>query len=216
VFFREWLVDGARRVFYYRSGSAAANMGPEDLQPDHFVGIKALHLTGITPALSERAAAACTHAITLAKAAGAMITFDPNFRPRLWSAAQARATLTPLAAASDIMLMGHEDAAALFGEGDDEHYVTAAQQLGIKTIVLKRAERGALAVVDGERFESEVVKAERVIDPVGAGDGFDAGFIAGRLRGKSMAESLHIGAIVGAGSVAHLGDYAGYPSMQLS
>lgn len=70
-------------------------------------------------------------------------------------------------------------------------------------------------MVDGERFESEVVKAERVIDPVGAGDGFDAGFIAGRLRGKSMAESLHIGAIVGAGSVAHLGDYAGYPTMQL-
>lgn len=215
VFFREWLVDGARRVFYYRSGSAAANMGPEDIQPAHFAGVKALHLTGITPALSERAAATCTHAIALAKAAGVMITFDPNFRPRLWSAEQARAVLTPLAAASDIILMGHEDAAALFGEGDDEHYLTSAQQLGIPTIVLKRAERGALALVDGQRYEAAVVKAERVVDPVGAGDGFDAGFIAGRLRGKSIAESLHIGAIVGAGSVAHLGDYAGYPTMQL-
>lgn len=215
VFFREWLADGARRVFYYRSGSAAANMGPEDLDASQFVGIKALHLTGITPALSERAAATCTRAIALAKAAGVMITFDPNFRPRLWSAAQARATLTPLAAASDIILMGHEDAAALFGEGDDEHYLTSAQQLGIKTIVLKRAERGALALVDGQRYEAEVVKAERVIDPVGAGDGFDAGFIAARLRGKSIPESLHVGAIVGAGSVAHLGDYAGYPTLQI-
>lgn len=215
VFFREWLADGARRVFYYRSGSAAAHMGPEDLQPAHVAGIRALHLTGITPALSERAAAACTHAIALAKAAGVMITFDPNFRPRLWSAEQARVVLTPLAAASDIMLMGHEDAAALFGAGDDEHYLQSAQQLGIKTIVLKRAERGAIALVDGIRYESDVVQAERVIDPVGAGDGFDAGFIAGRLRGKSIAESLHIGAIVGAGSVAHLGDYAGYPALQL-
>ncbi len=215
VFFREWLSDGARRVFYYRSGSAAANMGPEDIQPEHFAGVKALHLTGITPALSERAAATCMHAIRLAKSAGVMITFDPNFRPRLWSAAEARATLTPLAAASDIMLMGHEDAAALFGEGDDDHYLTAAQQLGINTIVLKRAERGALALCDGQRYESAVVPAERVIDPVGAGDGFDAGFIAGCLRGKSIAESLHIGAIVGAGSVAHLGDYAGYPTMQI-
>lgn len=215
VFFREWLSDGVRRVFYYRSGSAAANMGPEDLLPAHFDGIKALHLTGITPALSERAAAACTRAIELAKAAGVMITFDPNFRPRLWSAAQARHTLTPLAAACDIMLMGHEDAAALFGEGDDEHYLAAAQHLGIKTIVLKRAERGALAVADGRRYEAEVVKAERVIDPVGAGDGFDAGFIAGCLRGKSIPEALHIGAIVGAGSVAHLGDYAGYPTLSL-
>ena len=215
VFFREWLADGARRVFYYRSGSAAANMGPEDLRAEQFVGIKALHLTGITPALSERAAATCTRAIELAKAAGVMVTFDPNFRPRLWSAEAARIAMTPLAAASDIILMGHEDAAALFGEGDDEHYLTSAQQLGIKTIVLKRAERGALAIHDGERFEAAVVKAERVVDPVGAGDGFDGGFIAARLRGKSIPEALHIGAIVGAGSVAHLGDYAGYPSMDL-
>jgi 2-dehydro-3-deoxygluconokinase len=87
--------------------------------------------------------------------------------------------------------------------------------LGIRTIVLKRAERGALAIHDGERFEAAVVKAERVVDPVGAGDGFDGGFIAARLRGKSIPEALHIGAIVGAGSVAHLGDYAGYPSMDL-
>ncbi|MFN5058435.1 MAG: sugar kinase [Chloroflexota bacterium] len=215
VFFREWLPDGMRRVFYYRAGSAAANMGPEDLKPEHFVGVKAVHMTGITPALSERAAATCARAIELAKAAGCMITFDPNFRPRLWSAEQARVAMIPMAQASDIILMGHEDAAAMFGEGDDEHYLQSAVALGIKTVVLKRAERGALAIHDGERFEATVVKAERVIDPVGAGDGFDAGFIAGRLRGKSIPESLHLGAIVGAGSVAHLGDYAGYPTMEL-
>lgn len=215
VFFREWLPDGLRRVFYYRAGSAASNMGPEDITPERLQGVKVMHLTGITPALSERAAAACTHAVALAKQAGVMITFDPNFRPRLWSAEAARATLTPLAAASDILLMGHEDAAALFGEGDDEHYLASAVALGIKTVVLKRAERGALAIHDGERFEAEVVKAERVIDPVGAGDGFDAGFIAARLRGKSIPEALHIGAVVGAGSVAHLGDYAGYPEIAL-
>ncbi len=215
VFFREWLPDGLRRVFYYRAGSAASNMGPEDITPERLQGVKVMHLTGITPALSERAAAACTHAVALAKQAGVMITFDPNFRPRLWSAEAARATLTPLAAASDILLMGHEDAAALFGEGDDEHYLASAVALGIKTVVLKRAERGALAIHNGERFEAEVVKAERVIDPVGAGDGFDAGFIAARLRGKSIPEALHIGAVVGAGSVAHLGDYAGYPEIAL-
>ncbi|MFZ9858809.1 MAG: sugar kinase [Roseiflexaceae bacterium] len=215
VFFREWLPDGMRRVFYYRAGSAAANMGPEDLKSEHFVGVKAMHMTGITPALSERATATCMRAIELAKAAGCMITFDPNFRPRLWSAEQARVAMIPMAQASDIILMGHEDAAAMFGEGDDEHYLQSAVALGIKTVVLKRAERGALAIHDGERFEATVVKAERVIDPVGAGDGFDAGFIAGRLRGKSMPESLHLGAIVGAGSVAHLGDYAGYPTMEL-
>jgi len=215
VFFREWLPDGVRRVFYYRAGSAASNMGPEDVLADALQGAKAMHLTGITPALSERAHQACLHAIQLAKQAGVMITFDPNFRPRLWSAEAARVAMTPMAAASDIILMGHEDAAALFGPGDDEHYLQSALALGIGTVVLKRAERGALAIHDGVRYEAEVVTAERVIDPVGAGDGFDAGFIAARLRGKSMAEALHIGAIVGAGSVAHLGDYAGYPELSL-
>jgi len=211
VFFREWLADGARRVYYYRAGSAASRLTAGDLTPEQFAGARILHLTGITPALSPTCAAACARAIELARAAGALISFDPNFRPRLWSAAQARNALLPLMRAADIILMGHEDAQALLETSDDQEALTAAAAPGARIVVLKRAERGALALVDGQRYAAPATPATRVIDPVGAGDGFDAGFLAGQLRGWGIDESLALGARVGAAAVAALGDYAGYP-----
>ena len=77
--------------------------------------------------------------------------------------------------------------------------------------MLKRAERGALALADGKRYAAPAHPVAQVIDPVGAGDGFDAGFLAGWLRGASIEESLDLGARIGAAAVEVLGDYAGYP-----
>lgn len=213
VFFREWLADGARRVYYYRRNSAASRIGPDDLTPAQFSGAQIVHLTGITPALSASCAAACMRAIDLARAAGALVSFDPNFRPRLWSAAQARDTLIPLMRAADILLMGHEDAQALFEVSNDDDALATAAALGARIVVLKCAERGARALVAGQRLAVPAAPVAHVIDPVGAGDGFNAGFLAGWLRGWSISESLTLGARIGAAAVATLGDYAGYPRL---
>lgn len=212
VFFREWLPDGARRVYYYRAGSAASRMQPDDLSAAQFAGAKLVHLTGITPALSATCAATIERAFDLARDAGAQVSFDPNYRARLWKPEQARAALLPLLKRSDIILMGHEDAAAVFGEGDDDTQLERGAQLGARIVVLKLAERGAVALVDGTRYAAPAAPIAQVVDPVGAGDGFDAGFLSGWLRGDSIEESLRLGAIVGAASVEHLGDYAGYPT----
>ena len=83
--------------------------------------------------------------------------------------------------------------------------------LGARVVVLKRAERGALALADGKRYAASAHPVAHVIDPVGAGDGFDAGFLAGWLRGAGIEESLDLGARIGAAAVEVLGDYAGYP-----
>jgi 2-dehydro-3-deoxygluconokinase len=91
----------------------------------------------------------------------------------------------------------------------------AAAALGPKLIVLKLAERGALALAEGTAYKVPAVPVERTIDPVGAGDGFNAGFLAGWLRGDSMEESLRLGARIGAAAVSTLGDYAGYPRFDL-
>jgi 2-dehydro-3-deoxygluconokinase len=212
VFFREWLPDGARRVYYYRAGSAAARMAPEDLSAEQFAGARIVHLTGITPALSASCAAAVARAIELAQAAGALVSFDPNYRARLWRPEAAREALLPLLRQAEIILMGHEDAAAVLGTGeDDDAALRAGADLGARVVVLKCAERGAFALADGATIHVPAVPVERVVDPVGAGDGFDAGFLACWLRGDSLEDSLRLGAHVGAASVAALGDYAGYP-----
>jgi 2-dehydro-3-deoxygluconokinase len=211
VFFREWLPDGARRVYYYRAGSAASRMVPEDLRPEAFAGARIVHLTGITPALSASCAASVAKAIDLARDAGALVSFDPNYRPRLWDVAGARAALRPLLERTDILLMGHEDAQAVLGEGDDEALLERGAALGARVVVLKLAERGALALADGRRYAAPAHPVARVVDPVGAGDGFDAGFLAGWLRGYSIEDSLDLGARIGAAAVEVLGDYAGYP-----
>jgi 2-dehydro-3-deoxygluconokinase len=96
VFFREHLPDGQRRVYYYRKGSAASKLCPDDLRPDLFYGTRIVHLTGITCALSPSCAAACQRAVELAHQVEALISFDPNYRPQLWEADIARAALFPL------------------------------------------------------------------------------------------------------------------------
>ena len=211
VFFREWLADGARRVYYYRRNSAASLLAPTDLSAEMFAGAKIVHLTGITPALSPSCAAAVAQAIVLAKAAGSRISFDPNYRARLWSPEAACATLLPLIRQVDILLLGHEDAAAILGTHDDEATLAAAAALGPELVVLKRSERGAIALAAGVRTEAPAVVVDQVIDPVGAGDGFNAGFLAAYLRGESIRAALRLGAQIGAACVATLGDYAGYP-----
>lgn len=209
VFFREWLPDGARRVLYYRRGSAASKLAPEHLESEAFKGARILHLTGITPALSETCATAVKYAIDLAHAAGALVSFDPNYRAPLWSPAEARKVLLPLMAQADILLMGHEDALAVLGTDDEEEVLRPHAEFQARVIVLKQAERGASAwsAASAKRIVVPASPVAEVIDPVGAGDAFNAGFIAGWLRGYDLEDALRLGAEEGARLVAQTGDY---------
>lgn len=209
IYFREWLPDGARKVYYYRAGSAACALTPTDLPPEAFTGARIVHLTGITPALSSSCAATVARAIELAHLAGAQVSFDPNYRPRLWSESEARKALLPLISQIDILLMGHEDAQAIFGVAEAAASMEQATSLGPKIVVLKQAERGARALVGGRFIQVQAHPVEKVVDPVGAGDAFDAGFLAGLLREYDLEAALDFGARLGAAAVGALGDYAG-------
>lgn len=222
VFFREHLPDGQRRVYYYRKGSAASRLSPKNLHPDFFHGARVVHLTGITPALSPSCAAACGRAVELARQVGAVISFDPNYRPRLWEAGAARAVLLPLMAQANILLMGHEDAQAVFGTENIEEALRQGRDMGASVVVLKRGEHGACALADdgtghrGQIIEIPAHPPTQVVDPVGAGDGFDAGFLAGWLQGWKLEECLQLGARIGAAAVSVMGDYEGYPRERIA
>ncbi len=212
VFFKERVAHGPRRVYYYRRGSAASRMDPTDLTAAQFAGARLLHLTGITPALSAGCAATVDHAIALARAAGARVCVDPNVRPQLWPESGAGiATLHALMARADLVLLGDEDAAYLFPGLSDTAVLGAVCALGPRMVVLKLGARGARAVVDGEEM-SVAPYPVTVVDSVGAGDGFDAGFIAGLVRGDPLPRCLALGARVGAAAVAMTGDWEGYPT----
>jgi len=212
VFFKERIAHGPRRVYYYRRGSAASRMDPSDLTPAQFGGARLLHLTGITPALSAGCAATVDRAIMLARAAGARVCVDPNVRPQLWPEPVAGiAALHALMARADLVLLGDEDAAYLFPGLSDRAVLDAVRALGPPAVVLKLGARGARAVVDEEDV-SVAPYPVAVVDSVGAGDGFDAGFIAGLLRGDPLPRCLALGARIGAAAVATTGDWEGYPT----
>jgi len=210
VFFREPRADGSRIVYYYRAGSAASRMTAEQLHLDAFAGSQLVQLSGITPALSPGAAADVRRAIDLAYEAKALVSFDPNYRPQLWHRESAAVTLRELIHRVHILLMSEDDAQLLFG-GADEAALERASALGPAIVVLKRAERGALALAEGQVHRAPAQEVKRVVDTVGAGDGFNAGFLAGTLRGLAIPDALKLGAQVGAKAVAQLGDYSGYP-----
>ncbi|HEU5097589.1 MAG TPA: sugar kinase [Roseiflexaceae bacterium] len=134
LYIREWLPGGVRRVYYYRMGSAGSRLAPQDLREEASTGARIVHLTGITPALSASCATAITRAIELARQAGALVSFDPNYRRRLWDEATAQEALLPLMRQADILLMGDEDARALLGEGDDRTLLMRGAALGPQVV----------------------------------------------------------------------------------
>ncbi len=211
LYAREFLPDGQRRVYYYRRDAAGSRLAPKDIDPAIFAGARLFHFTGITPALSASCTAAVRHALDLAREAQATISFDPNYRAKLWDAAAARAVLVPMLAQSDIVLLGHEDAEALLETSDEEAILSAVAALGPSIVVLKRAERGAVARMGDTTITMPAHPVAQAIDPVGAGDGFNAGFLSTWLRGGDLAAALQLGAQIGAAAVGVIGDYNGYP-----
>jgi 2-dehydro-3-deoxygluconokinase len=197
------------RVYYYRRGSAASTMPPEAFELGYLSGAKFLHLTGITPALSEDCRAFILWAAREARASGVRVSFDVNYRSKLWDAKEARGFVEEILPEVYLLLAGDEEARALWGR-DDEALVQELARKGPEEVVLKRGRAGSLALIDGEILEHPAFSVTEV-DPVGAGDAFAAGYLAGHLWELPARECLRVANAMGAMSVATLGDYEGLP-----
>ena len=200
------------RVHYYRAGSAASRMAPGAFDPAYLEGASFLHLTGITPALSEGCADFVRWAAREARARGVRVGFDVNYRSKLWPPEAARSFVEDLLSELDLLFVGDDEALALWGTGGEglARELTAARPSGALEVILKEGERGSAALV-GDRFVEERGFGVPEVDPVGAGDAHVAGYLAGSLWGMGVRERLRLANAMGAYSVMTLGDYEGLP-----
>lgn len=214
IYFKEIFTEDELRVQYYRKGSAASRMTPEDLNESYMKQAKYLLITGITPALSDSCYDTTIRAVEIAKDNEIPVIFDPNLRTKLWSEEKARKTLLEIMKQSDIVLPGMGEGEFLLGTYEAEEMAHKIQQLGPKKVILKLGEKGAYYLSDQEQGYVGAYSVKRVVDPVGAGDGFAAGFISGLLDGLDLKASVQRGAAVGAMVTMIEGDVAGLPDRE--
>lgn len=211
LFFKEKLAPGEWRVNYYRENSAASKMSPEDVDESYIAGAKFLHITGITPALSNSCYETVLSAIDYAKRNHVLVVFDPNLRRKLWPEERARTVLLELASKADIVLPGINEAEFLFGSGSPEQLAQEFQDGGTSVVVMKLGEQGAYYLDQDMEGYAQGYEVPEVVDPVGAGDGFSAGFLSGLLDGLNLPESVQRANAVGALVTMAAGDVEGLP-----
>lgn len=178
-------------VYYYRRGSAASRMEPGFLSAGQLDGVRIVHTTGITPALSASCLAMVERLYDDARTAGAVVSFDVNDRRALWDADEAAATLARLADAADIAFVGRDEAERIWGTATAGEIRAHLPHCGL--LVVKDGDVGATAF-DGDA-EPVFVPAPvvDVVEPVGAGDAFASGFLAATLDGAELAARLSAG-----------------------
>lgn len=209
--FKEIMEDGSGRTFYYRHPSPIETIKPDDLKEEYFQDAKVLHVTGVFPAVSPGNIEVTKRAIELAKQYGLKVAFDPNIRLRLWSKEEAKEALLPLMEDVDILLAGEEEMEIIFDDPYPYSVIERGKELGIELITIKQGSKGSIGYFDGDIIEAHPVPPAKVVDTVGAGDGFDAGMIYGYLQGWPLSRMLDFANTVGSMVVSVTGDNEGLP-----
>jgi 2-dehydro-3-deoxygluconokinase len=194
-------------VDYHRAGSAGSRLCLTDIPAAHVQSAAIVHITGITPALSDSARTAVFHTVETARAAGVTVSVDVNYRAKLWSRFDAAPVLRDLVSRADVVFAGPDEAALFLG---DEPPLTGLAALGPAEVIVKDGARGCAALIDGDRHEVPALPVT-VIDPVGAGDAFVAGYLADRMAGADPAARLRTAIAAGAFAVTVPGDCEGLP-----
>ena len=217
LLFKERASGGADpKVTYFRRGSAASHLSPNDADGVDFDALRHVHATGITPALSDSACQLTRHIMEQARLRGATISFDPNLRPSLWpSETKMRDTLNELASLADWVLPGLSEGQLLTGQKTPYDIAGYYLDQGASAVIIKLGPegsyyRGTLAGHE-ESFTVEGCHVAEVVDTVGAGDGFAVGVISALLDGCSAHQAAQRGNLIGAQAIQVIGDMEGLP-----
>ncbi|HEX6676178.1 MAG TPA: sugar kinase [Actinomycetes bacterium] len=200
-------------VHYWRRGSAAAGLGPEDVDERLVAEARRVHLTGITLALGERPRAAVHKVLRCCADRGIPVSFDPNLRRKLRPVQESVADCAEVFPFVTDLLVGEREALACSGESSIPAAIERLRGFGIPAVVVKRGGLGAVAARDGELVEEPADAAVVAVDAVGSGDAFNAGYLFGQLRELGLRESVALGNWVAARVAGHMGDYEGLPTL---
>lgn len=200
-------VEPVTRMRYYRTGSAACAMGPGLAESPALRDTPLLHVSGITPALSD-SCAALMDAVLATPAPDRIVSFDVNLRPALWPGRDP-GVLFDLARRADLVFLGADEAAAICGVDDPDELRRLLPEP--RTLVVKQGADGAVGFEGDERVRVAALPVE-VAEATGAGDAFAAGFIAATLRGLSLRDRLRLGTLTAASALRVRDDFAAMPT----
>lgn len=226
VFFKDYkplLSDPV--VYYYRQGSAASHLSPQSWTASWFSQARHLHVTGITPALSDSAYELTLVAMKRAREQRMTISYDPNLRRKLWSAEEARQRLRSLIPYCDYFLPGRDELEFIWGAEALDVLAHKVLSLGPKMVAIKLGAQGSIGYTEHGSVQEDGIYVERVIDTVGAGDAYAAGLLSTLLEheaelqeshnipsSKLLQKMLHTANVMGALAVQFRGDWEGLPT----
>ena len=200
-------------VYYYREGSAAASLCAVDVVEEAIQRARRVHVTGITLALGLGPRDAVDCLLEMCERHGVPVSFDPNFRRKLWSEDEAAKVCASLLPAVSDLLVGEDELLAMAATGgatDLDEAFGWLEQFSLTSVVVKR---GALGVIGrrGGEVVTQPAQPTSIVDTVGAGDAFNAGYLHALMAGTDFTCALTTGSWVASRVVAHAGDYEGLP-----
>ncbi|TRO49033.1 sugar kinase [Candidatus Bathyarchaeota archaeon] len=211
---RDYPMPGKSVVYYYRRGSAASRLGPEDVDTRYVSEAKVFHTTGITLALSVSCREAVDRAIDVAMGSGTEVSFDTNIRLKLWGPDEAREAIMDYIGLIDVLFTDVNDSRILLGKEEPSEAAEEFLAMGPKAVVIKMGDEGAYAATNDDETAYKQAYKVPVVDVIGAGDAFDAAFLASRLRGFDLERSLEVANAAGALCVTVRGDVEAIPTLE--
>jgi 2-dehydro-3-deoxygluconokinase len=195
-------------VRYYRHESAASHIGPALLDAVPVADARAVLVSGITALIGERPHAA---GLALLERARGLRIVDPNLRSGLWGSDRRAALVRPFVARCDLLLTGVDELAEILDTAAEaDSLARTAAALGPREVVV-RGPTSVGALADGA-WQALDIRRQAAVDPIGAGDAFNAGYVAVRLRGGSVGEALKAGVHCGTAVTTAVGDTAAFPT----
>ncbi|WP_281408527.1 sugar kinase [Rhizobium sp. P28RR-XV] len=202
-------LDGVERSFHYwRKDSAATHLADDPAELSVAMsGADLIHVSGITLAiLPENGRRTLLEAVARARDAGAVVSFDPNVRPRLWASPEhARQSIQDMLALSDIVLPSFDDEAALWGDKSPADTIARIEAEGGKEIIVKNGAHAITFAAGNESGEMATPKVAMIRDTTGAGDAFNAGYLAARIGGMTLRDAVPFGQQLSAEVLRHPG-----------